>query len=390
MCGIVAAVAHRNIVPVLLEGLRKLEYRGYDSAGLALINGAGQRPARRRPRGRTRGAGRRAPPMRPPASPTPAGPPTACPPSATPTRTSPGGLAVVHNGIIENHESLRRRPAGPRATSSSPRPTPRSSPTWCTTLVAGQVALRGRAARRWPGSSAPTPSPWSAAPNRASASSVRAAARRCCWALAMDGSGKGENFLASDTSALLQVTRQVTYLEDGDVVEIRNDGYIASPTPTAAPGPSARSSKASCRPTRWNSASTATTCRRRSSSSREAPSPTRSRWSSMRRSLSPGLFGTEAAEVFGRMKQILILACGTSYHAGLVAKYWLESIAKDAGVGRDRQRIPLSRPGGPARHPGHHHLAVGRNRRHPGRTPACQGQGTARHPVDLQRARVGH
>ena len=91
--GIVTAIARRNVVPVLLEGLRKLEYRGYDSAGLAVLED--RRPARLQ-RLRPSAASPNWPPRprhRPPptsASPTPAGPPTACPPSATPTRTFPG------------------------------------------------------------------------------------------------------------------------------------------------------------------------------------------------------------------------------------------------------------------------------------------------------------
>ena len=107
MCGIVAAAAGSNIVPVLVEGLKKLEYRGYDSAGLAVISGDRHRARPLgRPRRRTRSRlGRHPAPS--PASPTPAGPPTACPANATPTRTSPAAIAVVHNGIIENYESLR-------------------------------------------------------------------------------------------------------------------------------------------------------------------------------------------------------------------------------------------------------------------------------------------
>ena len=137
MCGIVGAVARRNVVPVLIEGLRKLEYRGYDSAGLAVIDG-GMKRVRAVGRVADLQAARRArkAPTRRPASRTPAGPRTAASPSATRIRTHRCGggveVCVVHNGIIENHEALRRELRAGWATSSTPTPTPRSSPTWCT------------------------------------------------------------------------------------------------------------------------------------------------------------------------------------------------------------------------------------------------------------------
>jgi hypothetical protein len=126
MCGIVAAVADRNIVPILIEGLRKLEYRGYDSAGLAVHQRRHAPPARRRPRGRA-GRPRRWPHRRHRHRPHALGHPRRALRAQRPPHVS-GGLAVVHNGIIENFEEIKARlPAS--ATPSPPRPTPRSSPT---------------------------------------------------------------------------------------------------------------------------------------------------------------------------------------------------------------------------------------------------------------------
>jgi glucosamine--fructose-6-phosphate aminotransferase (isomerizing) len=123
--------------------------------------------------------------------------------------------------------------------------------------------------------------------------------------------------------ALLQVTRRIVYLDNGDCAELtrqlphhdRVDG-----TPVERP----RANRTSL-PTPSNSASTGTTCRRRSSSSRWRW-PTRSKCS-VPRSIQPGLFGAASEEVLKDVRQVLIIACGTSYHAGLVARYWLESIA---------------------------------------------------------------
>ena len=167
MCGIVGASSARNIVPVLIDGIRRLEYRGYDSTGLAIIGNDSATPHLERlvstarvadlaaqakaqalhghtgishTRWATHGA------------------PTSA--NAHP-HVSGGEIAVVHNGIIENYEALRDAAQGRRATSSPPRPTPKSSRIWSTRIGMPTAAAIccARCARRSPSSTAPTRSP---------------------------------------------------------------------------------------------------------------------------------------------------------------------------------------------------------------------------------------
>ena len=97
-------------------------------------------------------------------------------------------------------------------------------------------------------------------------------------------------------------------------------------------------------------------------------------------SISPRLFGSEAETIFNSTRSILILACGTSYHAGLVARYWLEAVARTALQCRDRQRVPLPQPGGWTRHAGGGYLPIGRNSRHAGCPQLCQIAGAPLQP----------
>ena len=174
------------------------------------------------------------------------------------------------------------------------------------------------------------------------------------------GLGQGENFLASDASALIARTRDVIYLEEGDVVEVRPDG-VSIRDGGGRPVERAADAQPALPPTRSSWGRTRTTCRRRSSSSR-ARSPTRSRWWRMRSRCSPICSARRPRKLLPATSQVLLLACGTSYHAGLVARYWLEAIAGVARGGRDRERVSLPRSGGAARHAGRDDLPVGRDR----------------------------
>jgi glutamine---fructose-6-phosphate transaminase (isomerizing) len=318
MCGIVAAVADRNIVPVLLEGLRKLEYRGYDSAGLALINASGLQRLRAVGRvaelaaqveadgatgatgiAHTRWATHGVP----------------CERNAHPHVS--GGLAVVHNGIIENHEILRSRlqAEGYEFTSETD-----------TEVVAHLIASE---LKRCPDFFAAT---------RAAIAQLQGAFALAVLResdpqriiVAREGSplllGLSEtgNYAASDASALLQVTRRIVYLDNGDCAEITRDSYRITRfdgTPVAHPEILSQLSADAVElgPYRHY-------MQKEIFEQPVAIANTLEMLGAVR-SIQPGLFGANTEALLTDVGQILIIACGTSYHAGLVARYWFEAIA---------------------------------------------------------------
>ncbi len=211
MCGIVAAVARRNVVPILLEGLRRLEYRGYDSAGVAVINGSLKR-VRSCGRvaelkrltdeqrlegtigiGHTRWATHGAPSEK----------------NAHPHIS--GGVSVVHNGIIENHEAIRAqlRARGYEFTSDTD-----------TEVIAHLIHSFQHLAlfEAVQAASRELKGAYAIAVIAANDPARLVVARM--GAPLLLGLGDGENFAASDTGALLQVTRSIVYLEDGDCAEV--------------------------------------------------------------------------------------------------------------------------------------------------------------------------
>src|SRR5687768_1644393 len=217
MCGIVGAVARRNVVPILMEGLRRLEYRGYDSAGIAVVNGSLKRlrsPGRVAALGSLVDAASLAGPIgiahtrwATHGKPTEA--------NAHPHQS--GGISVVHNGIIENHEEMRQRlkSRGYEFTSETD-----------SEVIAHLVSSHVRdgmglleAVRR---SISELQGAYAIAVIAEKDPSRLVVARM--GAPLLIGRGENENFAASDTAALLQVTREVTYLEDGDCAEVALDG----------------------------------------------------------------------------------------------------------------------------------------------------------------------
>ncbi len=332
MCGIVGAVAAqnnpRNIVPVLIEGLKKLEYRGYDSAGLAIAQG--NRIDRVRAVGRvaeletqsqtltarvgiahTRWA-------------THGGVTTD---NAHPHLSEKDGLSicVVHNGIIENHEPLRQMLRSHGYVFVSETDTEviahlihrlrQTAPSLQKAVESARAQLSGAYAIAVISSQDP---------------GLIIGARQGAPLLIGLGDPSGdtahaENFLASDTSALLQVTRQIIYLEDGDLVCLTPDQVsIVDRTNTPVDRPATKSSLS------LDAIELGPYAHFMQKEIFEQPGAIAATLEEVMgaSALSPTLFGQQAGPVLTATEQILILACGTSYHAGLVAKYWLEAIAK--------------------------------------------------------------
>ena len=346
MCGIVGAVAQRNVVPILIEGLRKLEYRGYDSAGIALLNGAMERV---RSVGRVADLEARANEVNAQAPTGIAHTRWATHGGVTEINAHPHAslsvnaeVSVVHNGIIENHEALRSQLRAKGYEFFSQTDTEVIAHLLHSLVDSGLKLFDAvkQAVRQLEGAYA------IAAISTREPNTVVGSRKGSPLLLGVgkEGSGLGENFLASDASALLQVTKYVAYLEEGDVVEIRLDGYTVvdhEGNPADRPVVESQLSADSIELGKYDHymqkeifeqpGAIANTLEMVTSSS----------------SLSAGLFGAEAEDIFARTKQVLILACGTSFHAGLVAKYWIESVAKVpvsveiASEYRYRESVPL-------------------------------------------------
>ncbi|VVD85193.1 glucosamine--fructose-6-phosphate aminotransferase [Pandoraea morbifera] len=319
MCGIVGAVARRNVVPVLVEGLRRLEYRGYDSCGVAVLKDGVPQRARSVSRvadldeqlaqthlagetgiAHTRWATHGAPVTD----------------NAHPI-FSRDEVALVHNGIIENHESLRDELRGLGYTFVS------QTDTEVIAHLVHHMLSNGAAGDLF--------------------HAVRLATRRLHGAYAIAvfrkqephrvvgtragsplvvGVGEGENFLASDALALAGTTDQFIYLEEGDIVELtldgvkivdRNDGAVEREVRTVQ----AYTGAVELGPYRHYM-------------QKEIFEQPRAIGDTMEgvEGISPTLFGENAQDVLSNVDSILILACGTSYYSGMTAKYWLESLAQ--------------------------------------------------------------
>ena len=341
MCGIVGAVSTRNIVPVLIEGLKRLEYRGYDSCGVAVHQHGQLRRARSTARvaeleanvaadeiagttgiAHTRWATHGAPVVNN------AHPHFSAGPHAL-GADAVGRVAVVHNGIIENHDELRAelQSAGYRFVSQTD-----------TEVIAHLIDHHYRgdlyAAVQ------------QVLPRLRGAYAIAVfcldephrvvGAREGSPLILGIGTGEraGDHYLASDAMALAGVTDQIVYLEEGDAVDLQlGHMTISSRTDPATGKPRADGRFAAVsRQVRTVQAHTEAAelgpyRHHMQKEIFEQPKAIADTLDAVG-GVEPSLFGDGAAAVFGQVDSVLILACGTSYYAGLVAKQWLESIAK--------------------------------------------------------------
>ncbi len=317
MCGIVGAVAQRNVVPILLEGLQRLEYRGYDSAGLVVVRDAQLERVRSTGRvaeltekcaatrgligiAHTRWATHGVPSER----------------NAHP-HISKNHIAVVHNGIIENYETLRIR-----LTAEGYEFTSDTDTEVIAHLIHSHYARGNSLLAATQAALAELVGAYAIGVIAADDPDQLVCARRGSPLLL--GIGIKELFIASDISALLPVTRQVVYLEEGDVVELGRSGYRIFDADGKQAERSVHTSELSN-----ESVQLGEYRHYMQKEIHEQPQALADTLESVcnSHSLVPGIFGAEAAATFADIDSILILACGTSYHAGLVARNWLEEIA---------------------------------------------------------------
>ncbi len=321
MCGIVGAIADRDVVPVLIEGLKRLEYRGYDSSGIAVIDHAERADVRRVRRtgrvsemataaeaegfnsqlgiGHTRWA-------------THGG--------VTEANAHPhisAGVALVHNGIIENHEEQREKLRALGYTFESQTDTEVIAHLMHHHLKEGDSLLSAlqRTVKELTGAYA------LAVMSRAEPDHF-VCARMGCPLLV--GVGEGENFVASDVSAIIQATRKVIFLEEGDTADIRRDSvqvYDEHNQPIVRDVHLSDVSLASLELGPY-----------RHFMQKEIHEQPRALGDTLEAAIDAGgfpaeLFGKNAEAVLAGIEGVQILACGTSYYSGLTARYWIESIA---------------------------------------------------------------
>jgi len=320
MCGIVGAIAERNIVPVLIEGLRRLEYRGYDSAGLAVIHLGTL--------GRVRTVGK-VKMLEDALAAMPIGGSTGVAHTRWATHGVPsernahphvsqGGLAVVHNGIIENHEALRAdlEKRGYRFESETDTEVVAHRIHFhLTTLQDLFEAVRATVAE--------LEGAYALAVISAPDAQRLVVARRGCPVVI--GLGVEENFVASDVAALLPVTRRFMFLEEGDVAEIRRTSIRIIDRDGGSAVRAVRESELS--------ADAAEKGQYRHYMLKEIHEQPRAIADTLAERVAHGrlleaAFGPTATAVFKRVACVHIVACGTSYHAAYVVRDFIEQICR--------------------------------------------------------------
>ncbi|MFA6041762.1 MAG: glutamine--fructose-6-phosphate transaminase (isomerizing), partial [Methylophilus sp.] len=323
MCGIVGAIAKRNVVPMLIEGLSRLEYRGYDSAGIAVLDAeikrvrAVGRVAEMQAKanaeqltgllgiGHTRWA-------------THGGvTENNAHPHVSPSQTA-AEIAVVHNGIIENHDEQRDKLTRLGYVFNSQTDTE---------VIAHLVHFYYKQGLSLLDATKQAVSELTGAfaicVIAVNQPDVMVCARLGCPLLI--GLGEAENFIASDVSAVLAATRKVIYLEDGDVATLTTDAVVIYGKDGEIADRKVHHSDVSLASLELGPYS-----HFMQKEIHEQPSAITDTIEAL---IDDGafrteLFGQNAAQVFEQLDSVLILAAGTSYYAGLTAKYWIESIAK--------------------------------------------------------------
>ena len=345
MCGIVGAVARRDVVPFLLEGLRRVEYRGYDSAGLAVMRDrteVSDRIDRVRTVGKVAELEALVERERPDGSTGIAHTRWATHGKPTETNAHPlicgGEVAVVHNGIIENHSDIRADLLGSGYRFDSDTDTEVIGHRIHRDLAAGRglldavrhtvLVLEGSYAFGVVASHDPH--------------RLVAAVRGSPLVVGM---GAGEHFIASDVAALIGVARQYMVLEDGDVADVTADSVEVLD----------RFGRPARRPVFTNTMSPTMVDRGKwrhfmQKEIHEQPQTVAAALAgrTVGGRVLEAAFGPTASEAFDRVRSVQIVACGTSYHAGLVARHWFESLAgvrcRVEQASEFRYRDPLADP----------------------------------------------
>jgi len=319
MCGIVGAVAQRDVVPILLEGLHRLEYRGYDSAGVAVLAGEGGCLERTRLSGKVAAleAALTSAPLTGSTGIAHTRWATHGPPSEVNAHPHLCGdrVALVHNGIIENFEVLRARQTGHDFDSDTD--TEVVVHLVHDHLVAGHDLLAAvqEAVADLEGA-------YALGVIAVDEPGRLVAARR--GSPLVIGLGIGENFIASDVMALLPVTQRFIFLEEGDIADIHRDGITIYDVGGAVVERPVSNSELSADAIERGTY--------RHYMLKEIYEQPRALAATLEGRLGGGrlleqAFGPEAAAIFDRIRAVQIVACGTSYHAGLVARYWMEGVA---------------------------------------------------------------
>ena len=333
MCGIVGAVSTRNIVPILLEGLKRLEYRGYDSCGVAVHQGGELRRARSTSRvaelevnvaadgigagtgiAHTRWATHGAPAVHnahPHFSPGPG--------REQAKEAASGKVALVHNGIIENHDELRAELKAKGYVFTSQTDTEVIAHLVHSLYDGDLLDAVQRAVPHLKGA-------------YAIAVFCRDEPHRVVGAREgsplVVGMGQGETFLASDAMALAGVTSQIMYLEEGDVADLQMGKVWVTSRGTQGPNGRFQAVDRTVRTVHAHSGAAELGPYRHYMQKEifEQPRALADTLEGVER-ISPKLFGDGAWRVFKDIDRVLILACGTSFYSGSTARYWLEGIA---------------------------------------------------------------